>query len=344
MPDGESGRGMVSLKKYMIEHCEQQLQFTLESYRSAIAAFAEKAARVCPTLADSLSQKMLTLRDRVSRTAADEVPRIEQDLERELDTWSAGARDYYQKKAEEVRELMLAMAGAANSVGARDQKYRNQFRELSTRLQEAGNLEDLTRIRNLIRINAAALRSSVDRMVEEGQQSIAQLQTQLAAYQQRLAEAERVSATDPLTGLANRAAIERDIEQRINSRRPFCLMVVDLNDFKRVNDTNGHAAGDYLLKCFAVELKAQFSSADSIGRWGGDEFVGLIDGTITEAEARAQRVRDWVIGEYALSAGPEPVKVMVSAAIGVSEWRAGISPETLFSQADRAMYAEKAHR
>ena len=107
-------------------------------------------------------------------------------------------------------------------------------------------------------------------MVEDGRQRIAKLKTQLAAYEQRLEHAERASSTDGLTGLLNRAAMEREIASRVAVACTFCLVMVDLNGFKKINDTHGHAAGDSLLKAFATEFKAQFRPLDPVGRWGGD--------------------------------------------------------------------------
>src|SRR5205823_8090123 len=152
-------------------------------------------------------------------------------LEHELDGWGTRAGAYYQRKTAEIREIMLAMAEAAQAIGVRDERYRGQLTQVSARLQEIGSLEDLSGIRHLIQSTATELRRSVDRMVEEGRRDMARLTAQVAAYQQRLGEAERASSTDSLTGLANRAGIQRDLAIRVQGPHPFCVMMVDLNGF-----------------------------------------------------------------------------------------------------------------
>jgi diguanylate cyclase (GGDEF)-like protein len=115
-------------------------------------------------------------------------------------------------------------------------------------------------------------------------------------------------------------------------------VLIDLNGFKRINDMHGHVAGDVLLKNFSSELRSQFRPADPVGRWGGDEFVVALDCYLDEARARVERVQRWSLGEYTLPGGE---RVTVGAAVGIAEWVAGCTAETLFDAADRAMYTDK---
>jgi len=333
---------MISLRKAMDQQRDELLQSALDCCRGVVASVAENGARVCPPVADTFQQNLINLCEHLSAAAAPgEVSKTEQEIGRELEGWSTRASDYYRRKAGEIRDIMLAMTDAAQAVGDRDELYRAQFGEVSARLQEIGDIEDLARIKHIVTASADNLRSCVDRMVEDGKQSIAGLKTQLAEYEQRLQDAERTSSTDVLTGLLNRVGMEREIANRIGRGGAFCLMVVDLNGFKKVNDTYGHAAGDALLKAFSTEFKAQFRPLDPVGRWGGDEFVVVLDCPVEEARARIDQVRKWALGEYPL---PGKGKVTVGAAVGLAEWEPGWTGEKLFSEADRAMYADKRER
>ncbi|MDE3166021.1 MAG: GGDEF domain-containing protein, partial [Acidobacteriota bacterium] len=225
------------------------------------------------------------------------------------------------------------------TVAARDTRYQAQFTEVTRRLQAAGNLEDLAQVRILVGESAAALRTSVERMVEEGRETVGALEKKLAQYEERLAEAERRSETDPLTGLLNRQGLERDAERKVAAAAPFCLIVIDLNGFKAINDTYGHPAGDNLLCQFSHELKSQFRAQDAVGRWGGDEFVALLACTPADAAARVERIRKWVFGDYAVAGAAR--KIAVGGAIGTAAWRPGQSAAELFAEADRAMFQQK---
>jgi diguanylate cyclase (GGDEF)-like protein len=330
---------MISLRGAIEQQREELLHSVLGCCRAVVGAVAENGARVCPPVADTFQQNLVALCDRLaSATVPRDISRTEEEIGREIEDWSTRASEYYRRKAGEIRDVMLAMNEAAKSVADRDERYRTQFREVSSQLQQIGDLEDLTRIKQIVQTSAGELRSCVDRMVEDGRQSVASLTTKLAAYEQRLEEAERASFLDPLTGLLNRSGIEREIADRIRAARTFCMVVADLNGFKAVNDTHGHAAGDELLKAFAREFKGQFRTLDSVGRWGGDEFVVLLDSPLGEVRTRMDGVRRWVLGEYPLPGG---VKVTIGAAMGIAEWQKGRTAEQLFAEADRAMYADK---
>jgi diguanylate cyclase (GGDEF)-like protein len=290
-------------------------------------------------VAGTFEKNLVALSERLTAaTIPSEMSRTEQEIGRELEGWSARASDYYRRKAGEIRDVMVAMNEAAKTVADRDERYRAQFTEVSTRLQQIDDLEDLARIKNIVQHSAGQLRTCVERMMEDGRQSVSRLKTQLAVYQERLQEAERASSTDALTGLLNRAGVEREIENRIRVERPFSLVLLDLNGFKRINDTYGHAAGDAVLQSFAAEFKGQFRSMDVVGRWGGDEFVVLLGCPASEARARIDSVGGWVLGQYSL---PGVGKVSITAASGIAEWCPGQTSAQLFSQADQAMYADK---
>ncbi len=154
------------------------------------------------------------------------------------------------------------------------------------------------------------------------------------------AELEIKATYDALTGCHNRASILAAIDHAIHTdERPPAVIFVDLDKFKPVNDTLGHAAGDELLVHTATGLAALLRHDDAIGRIGGDEFLLLCrnaDGT-AEAMAIAERVRQTLHRPVDLSAGT----VQVGASIGVAVGAAGVDGETLVAHADAAMYDAK---
>lgn len=149
---------------------------------------------------------------------------------------------------------------------------------------------------------------------------------------------------DALTGLPNRNLFMNRMEQAIaraqRQGRNFGILFLDLNGFKQINDTYGHAAGDQLLKLFARKLQTCIRAEDSVGRLGGDEFVVLLEG-ITDAEVMAsvtKKIRD------SLS---RPVTILehsftISTSIGKATYPMhGKTPDELLRFADSKMYAEK---
>jgi cyclic di-GMP phosphodiesterase Gmr len=162
---------------------------------------------------------------------------------------------------------------------------------------------------------------------------------------ERLAEAHwrQKAQTDPLTGLANRIAFEEAIEQHVDLQTGLgCgVLFCDLDSFKQVNDTYGHAAGDQLLVRIAERLTSAVRHGDLVARLGGDEFAVLLPAVgLIEMRALAARLERMVRRPVKVAA--ETVSVGVS--IGLAVGNPGDEPGETVHAADAAMYAVKARR
>ena len=159
---------------------------------------------------------------------------------------------------------------------------------------------------------------------------------------ERTLELEEVSRTDPLTGLLNRRYLVESLllAQRVAERRkePLCLAYIDLNDFKQVNDLEGHYRGDEVLRHVGEAIRAVTRIEDSAFRYGGDEFC-LVISNCTEKQA----------GEVFLPrllSKLEELEPALEFSVGLIEWLVGSSeqPEEMLKEADRRMYEDKRER
>jgi diguanylate cyclase len=333
---------VISLKKHMDDYTGELAKASVSAYRAALTAMGKAGAQAIPHLGAPLLKTLNLLQEKLSGSVSpDEMAGVEQGLEQELAKWGESAAQYSNDKAKEIKEIMVAVAATAAAVGERDKRYSSQFSGLTTRLQSIAKLDDLSSIRRSVVESATELKTAVEKMAAEGEKSISQLRAEVQNYRAKLEESEKRESVDPLTGLANRREIESQVEERISCRRAFCLAILDLNGFKQINDVHGHVAGDDLLKQFAVELRAQFRATDVVGRWGGDEFVVVIDSGLQEAQTSLDRVRKWAFGDYKISGGKDIIHVALKASIGLAAWNGKENAVELLARADERMYAEK---
>ncbi|WP_256830118.1 GGDEF domain-containing protein [Pseudomonas sp. Pse1] len=148
---------------------------------------------------------------------------------------------------------------------------------------------------------------------------------------------------DPLTGTGNRIAMEQTLQREIDMsrrhRQPLSLLMLDIDHFKSVNDTHGHAAGDHVLREVAASIKQQLRNVDMVFRYGGEEFLILLSNTGRESAALVgERLR------YAAQSNDywaANTRIELTVSLGCSTLLPGESADSLLRRADNALYAAK---
>jgi diguanylate cyclase (GGDEF)-like protein len=169
-----------------------------------------------------------------------------------------------------------------------------------------------------------------------------------AAWQQRANQFQLMSITDPLTGLHNRRYLEARLSEELSrSKRynyPLSFMMIDIDDFKIYNDSNGHQAGDRALEITAQRLRAALRKGDVASRYGGEEFSILLPQTsLEEAAVIADRIRREIMDAQFPHGSTQPLG-RVTVSIGLSTFSPALdSAEAIIRAADRALYHAKGH-
>jgi diguanylate cyclase (GGDEF)-like protein len=202
--------------------------------------------------------------------------------------------------------------------------------------------EDVDRLRRALVEETVSL----ERLVQERRRALEELQRQSRMAQRRaerllsaLADATTAACTDPLTGLGNRRAMGETIARIAISPSTTGVLVLDVDHFKRVNDTFGHAGGDRVLCQIAEAMRSELRPDDSAFRIGGEEFVVLLArcddaGAMATAERIRQRIASTSIPVGA-------TRIAVSASVGVALWTPGRTFEETHDAADEALYQAK---
>ncbi|MBI5335035.1 MAG: GGDEF domain-containing protein [Burkholderiales bacterium] len=178
---------------------------------------------------------------------------------------------------------------------------------------------------------------------------LARMRARLRAQKDELALAlERIqllATRDDLTGLFNRRhmleVLEQERRRAARSGSRFCVAILDLDHFKHVNDTHGHAVGDEVLRQFAQQALAVLREADVLARWGGEEFLLLLaDGDTERARQAVERLRDHLLDHPGAASVPS-LRIRFSA--GLTAYLPGEALDATIERADRALYCAKAH-
>jgi diguanylate cyclase (GGDEF)-like protein len=184
--------------------------------------------------------------------------------------------------------------------------------------------------------------SSMMRLVAE----VARLEGELATARAQVAALEATADVDPLTEAFNRRGFERELVRAVayvkRYETPAALVYLDLDGFKPVNDTHGHAAGDAVLKAVAATLRLNVRASDTVARLGGDEFALLLWNLGAADAARKAAAIESLVAASEIAWGE--ARLSVGASAGFAELTPRDEAGDVLARADQAMYARKAER
>lgn len=164
------------------------------------------------------------------------------------------------------------------------------------------------------------------------------------AYSRKLQELQELAITDNLTGLYNSRHFFEQLQVEISRahryRRALALILLDLDGFKRVNDTHGHIEGDRVLARFGQIVRSVLRESDSAYRYGGDEFIILLpEAGVNQGVIVGERIRAALeLERFPTQSGKD---ILLTGSVGVTEYKSGEKVSALIGRADEAMYASK---
>ena len=183
-------------------------------------------------------------------------------------------------------------------------------------------------------------------LIERALRYAAEAEQRMADHMQRIVQLENLSSTDPLTGLLNRRGFENHLSLTLARARRYgetgAIAYLDLDDFKSINDSYGHTAGDEILKSVARTLTGAVRQTDIVGRLGGDEFAVVLVNTVWRDAAKRARTLRWRLNATGIVHRGHDIPLQVS--IGVEPYGADDLVADLIHRADMAMYYVKRHR
>ena len=238
-------------------------------------------------------------------------------------------------------KMLADVLGAADNIASNVEHHNSELQENVQEVDRLAVSEEMKTIKCAILERMSALLTSNMRLQED----LICTRYRLEEQAQEIDSARQEARSDELTSVANRRAFNEKLHLLLNDWRrqndPFVLVLADLDQFKWVNDSHGHPAGDRVLRAAGEGLKQLARDGDFIGRYGGDEFAILLPKTDRETGTAVARGLCNGIADNSFSVTVRGGEVAISFSMGVAVPRDGDSDESILQRADQALYRAK---
>src|SRR5438105_11324896 len=227
---------------------ESLLQTSLDCYLAAIQMFQKHAIPTSPEALLEYRQKLGNMhRDLFADVSIQGLEDSRAELDHYVEAYAANVIQHYREAEQEVKQIIALLQDATGALTDRNEKYGGEFRNFAAQLEQTSKCEDLRQISVQLSLQVSKIRNCADNFRNESAAALKPIEQELKSVEERLKHAEHMASTDSLTELFNRREGERRAQERIVAGRVFCLLVLDLNRFKWINDRYGHHAGDQVL-------------------------------------------------------------------------------------------------
>lgn len=264
---------------------------------------------------------------------------VEQGLARCRELVALAARQEADRRGE-MASLVAMVHEAVAAVGAEMSSLHSSVGQSADRFEAIGNLDDPRLIRARLVAEVSQLKQAAAERKRQWDTTAKTFSARVEALERQLITTRTEAAIDALTGIANRRTFDRTCHEWIRSKRSrFVLALLDVDDFKGINDAHGHAAGDRVLVAVAQALASSVRPGDLVARMGGDEFAVLAaDFTLRQAEHRFAAT---IAALGAPGGGTAALPQAPRLSCGVAEFSAGDTLLSLYQRSDEALYIAK---
>ncbi len=254
---------------------------------------------------------------------------------------------YLRDREDELKGIIEFLTSSIAALVDDNEEFQRQLYRHSTQLERLVYLDDIRRIKAEIQHEVAQVKHHLREKQTRDAQRLETLSRQLQDLRIGFEKAKNEAMTDGLTGAYNRAAFDKYVARLVERHRltptPFALLLLDVDDFKRLNDTCGHRVGDRILATLVQKCRMLIRQEDFLARYGGEEFAIILLGTsLRHAVKRARAIckaiaRAW----YIIDEQAPTQRVTFTVSIGVSTIHQDDTVETLIERADKALYQAK---
>ncbi|MCP3954670.1 MAG: diguanylate cyclase, partial [Desulfobacterales bacterium] len=254
---------------------------------------------------------------------------------------------YLNDREKEFRDIIDLLSKAMANVNADNEDFNLKVYEQSEKLEKIIRLDDIRKLKSALQVEVENIREVIREKEASDKGRVEVLSRQVETLSVELAKVREESMRDGLTDAYNRKAFDRQIKNLVqrNSvmQAPFALMMIDIDDFKVINDNYGHPLGDRVLVSMVAKCRDFVRAEDFPARYGGEEFAIILPGaSLKNAVKKAKHICKAIAAtSYRVEGEGKEIELSITVSIGVSAFCAGDAEARVIERADKALYAAK---
>ncbi len=293
-----------------------------------------------------LKQKIKNLREDLKQLETiEKIEKFKQDV-KDLFVKLGVIERVLEEEKKELKNIILLLAENLKEFIGSSDEYAKSLDILIKKIQETDDVLEIKKIKTTILKTTLIIREKTIKIKEKlykADEMLKAAKEKMKKLEQEMARAKERALYDGLTGVYNRAVfndrIVKEIKKAKRENRKLSFLMIDIDNFKKVNDTYGHQTGDMVLKILSNQIKKVMRDFDFLARYGGEEFaVILTDTNIKIAKEIAERIRKKIENTKFIYKGE---RIPVTVSIGCTELKSDDSEKTLVERADKALYEAK---
>ena len=332
----------------MLENSNEKKQFYLLTLRALLVFIKDFSLDLKEIDSEEFKKKIDDLTEKL--ISEEKIKKLQSVFEKNkinIITYIKKQKEYLKDREDEFKEIIDLLTKAMAVVDHDNQVYNEKIYKQSEKLEKITLLDDIKKIKNELIIEVENIRKAVREKELRDSEKLEKLSKKVNSLNVELEKAKEESVKDGLTGIYNRKAfdgyIRKLVERNTVTKTPFSILLLDIDDFKKINDNFGHQTGDRVLVATAYKCREFIRSDDFLARYGGEEFVVVLPGaSLRNAVKKGKLIRKEIAkARYALEEGKEDTIISITVSIGVSTHRKGDTVATVIERADKALYAAK---
>lgn len=343
----DQGRDPEQLVKDLAD-CGQRRDFFQETCRAFVFFIKEFALNLPDIGTQDFHQAMDRLNTRLAGQST--IKETAHDFETAKETIVAFAgrqKACIRDREKELRDIIDLLTKALTTLDADNRRYYQNVSQQAEKIEQISLLDDIRALKDALKSEVDQIRKTLAEKTAKDRHDLESLASQVKHLSTELERVRSASEKDGLTGALNRRSfdqlIHRMVEQAAVMGTGFAVIMVDIDDFKVINDTYGHPTGDRVIMVVVDKCRKQIRSDDFLARYGGDEFALLLPAaSLRNAVKKARNIRKAICNtRYSLEDFAPGLEITFTVSMGAAVWTRGDTVQSLVRRADQALYLAK---